>query len=332
MAAPRTARPPVAAGALPLRSGSGPGGNGRWIHVLPAGTVHGRDGRGPYTIADPAAVIRASRERAGRRLIPVDYEHQTDLAPDNGRPAPAAGWIDALQARPDGIWGRVRWTDRAAAHLAALEYRYLSPVFTHASDGSVIALLRASLTNVPNLDQLTALARSETRMKTLPDDEFLSALRTLLSLETDAAPETILAAVEELVTARQSANPDPARFVPIGDFERVVSEANRLNKGMAAREARQHVELQVRNGNMPPMLRDWGVALCSVNRTAFDAFIERTRGAFNALVEPFPHGASPYRKAAADPLSADEQAVCARMGVTADEFAAARSFSRRAEG
>jgi hypothetical protein len=51
--------------------------------------------------------------------------------PGVGGTAKAAGWIKELQVRDDGIFGRVEWTEAAAAAIKAGEYRYLSPVFFH---------------------------------------------------------------------------------------------------------------------------------------------------------------------------------------------------------
>jgi phage I-like protein len=65
-----------------------------WVHLLPIGTFSGVDGRGPYTVPDPAAVIAASM--AVRRL-PVDENHATDLAAPKGEPSPARGWIVEMQ-------------------------------------------------------------------------------------------------------------------------------------------------------------------------------------------------------------------------------------------
>ena len=82
-----------------------------WIQVFPSGTFSGRDGRGPYT-CDPAAVVARTREHNGPVDIPVDYDHQLEHTAMNGRPAIAAGWITELEARADGVWGRVDWTDK----------------------------------------------------------------------------------------------------------------------------------------------------------------------------------------------------------------------------
>jgi phage I-like protein len=295
-------------------------GGDQFVHLLPAGTFRGRDGRGPYHLRDPHAVIQASRKAAGQRLMPIDYEHQIDLANKNGRPAPAAGWIKGLQARNDGIWGIVDWTQRAAAHLEQREYRYLSPAFTHTKGGEVTCVLRAALTNNPNLDQLTALARREEDM----DD--LAELRTLLELPDDADIAAIVPKVRDLMTARHTAaTPNPAKYVPIGDFQRTVAEVNRLNQGISLQAATEHVTAQITAGKMPPFLKDWGVTLCSVNKPAFDAFIDRTKSLFVRLTTPIPMR-SPYPSDTSEGgLTDDELAIASRMGVSAADFAKNRT-------
>lgn len=298
------------------------------VHLVPAGTVKGRDGR-VFTMKDAKAVIQASREYAGTRKIPIDYDHQIDFAAANGKPAPAAGWITGLQARPDGIWGLVEWTPAGEARIASGEYRYLSPVITHASDGTVIRLLRAALTNNPNLNELKALFSANTDTGNM--EQLLIDLRKLLNLPDDADGPAILAAVSGLATAKQSAAHDPSQFVPIGDFEKVLAERNALNQGIARNAAMDHVDIQIRNANMPSYLREWGVALCSVNKPAFDAFIQRTRGFFNQLTaEMLP--AFHSTQGDANSLSEEEKAVCRRMGLSAEEFARSKSFIDSAKG
>ena len=64
----------------------------QWIHLLPAGKFTGRDGRGPWEIKDPAAFIKATMAHQAGADLPLDYEHQSAQAGENGQPAPAAGW------------------------------------------------------------------------------------------------------------------------------------------------------------------------------------------------------------------------------------------------
>src|SRR5947209_969910 len=295
------------------------GNSDGWIHVLPAGTFQGRDGRGPDRLADAPAVIRASREKAGRVKMPIDYDHAIDLATPRGDAAPAAGWIDALQSRVDGIWGRVAWTPRAAEQLAQREYRYLSPAFNHTRDGTVTCILRAALTNNPNLDQLTALASMESTTM----EELLAKLRTALGLPDTATIDDILASIGERSTARQSSALDPTKFVPIGDFERVVSEVNRLNQGISLQAATDHVTQQITGGHLLPYLKEWGVALCSVNKPAFDAFVQKTKGGLAFLRTEVVIG-QPLGAARTD-LSPEEIAIASNIGVTQEEFLKTRT-------
>ena len=125
-----------------------------WLHLeLPAGTFSGLDGK-TFHLRDPAKVIAASMT-AGK--LPVDENHSTQRAPETGAPSPARAWIVELENRADGIWGRPEWNDSGTALMTDKSYKGLSPVFTYAKDGTVVAILSAALTNNPNLTQLTAL-------------------------------------------------------------------------------------------------------------------------------------------------------------------------------
>lgn len=144
----------VAAAPIALPSGTVPD----WIHVLPAGEICTKDGRGPYTLPDAAQLI--ARSMAAGKLA-IDENHSTDLAAPQGQPSPARGWIVELQQRADGIWARVEWTNTGRQIMASKEYRGVSPVIAHDSDNVVRALRRASLTNAPNLEGLSTLHSRE---------------------------------------------------------------------------------------------------------------------------------------------------------------------------
>lgn len=139
---------------LPLPPPNG-GQAPEWVHLLPAGEIATVDGRGPYRVPSAAGLVAASL--AGNARLPLDENHATDLAAPLGQPAPARGWITSLQARGDGIWGRVDWTEAGRALVTDRAYRHISPVISHTSDGTVTAVLRASLVNRPNLRGLAAL-------------------------------------------------------------------------------------------------------------------------------------------------------------------------------
>ena len=134
-----------------------------WIHLLPSGTFKGSDGRGPYVLRDPQGVIKTSMER-GHGKLALDENHATDTAAKIGLPAHAMGWIVQLENRADGIWGRVDWTPPGKQAWANRAYRGISPVFKHTADGVVTHIVRASLTNDPNLT-LNSLHHKEQETK-----------------------------------------------------------------------------------------------------------------------------------------------------------------------
>lgn len=157
-----------------------------WVHLLPAGTFRGMDGRGPYHLRDAQAVMNASMA-AGK--VPLDESHSTMLSVQTGIAAPARGWIVEMQSRDDGIWGRVEWTPTGTQLMQERAYRGLSPVFDHTKDGTVVRIRNAALTNNPNLLQLTTLhTRQETQMD-------LAQLRAALGLPETADEAAVLAAV-----------------------------------------------------------------------------------------------------------------------------------------
>lgn len=125
-----------------------------WIMILPLGEVELADGREPFRVDLTAAESIVQRFKAGGVDLVIDYEHQS-LA---GERAPAAGWIKELQARPDGLWGRVEWTSQGSEYLKNREYRYFSPVLRlDPETRRPTALLQLGLTNTPAIRRLPPL-------------------------------------------------------------------------------------------------------------------------------------------------------------------------------
>ena len=159
------------------------------INLLPASAlVTTVDGRGPYRVADVPRLIAESLQASGGRM-PVDENHSIDLAAPKGEPSPARGWMTGLQSRADGIWAPVDWNESGRQLLADKAYRGISVVFHHDAAGTITRILRASLTNKPNLRGLVAL-NSETNM------DLLAKLRKILGLAEDADEAAIIAAIE----------------------------------------------------------------------------------------------------------------------------------------
>jgi len=191
-----------------------------WVEIIPA-TPDGRDGRA-WTLDDPATV--AAETLADGQPVPVDWEHATEIKAPQGEEAPAAGWIEELQARNGALWGRVAWTPRATEQISRREYRFLSPAILYEADSRRIRRISSvALTNKPNF-ALPALNREAPSM-TLP-----LAVCTALGLAADAseaqAVEKIDALKGDLTTALNRAETPPLeKFVPRADYDAALNRA-----------------------------------------------------------------------------------------------------------
>lgn len=297
-----------------------------WIELLPAGVFYGRDGRGPFRLDDPDGVIAATLAMQMSAGLPIDYDHATDFGAPEGRPAPAAGWIRELEVRDGAVWGRVEWTARAADSIASREYRYVSPVFQFdPKDGAVTRLLRAGLTNNPNL-HLTAIAASRATAASTRDDsmEFpLQELRELLNLDRGATASEAVARVRELKSASDAISSvgahahDPSRYVAIAEFERALTELNSLKAERARERAAHAVEDAIRAGKLTPAQREWAIAYCAADASGFQAFVARQP---SILAANLGLGGEPPADSRAAALNPAELAICAQLGLKHSEF------------
>jgi phage I-like protein len=306
-------------------------GQGNWLKIMPSGTFNGRTGgRGPFVsgnIAEMGAIVSRSLNRAGATEIVVDYDHQTIFSaiPGVGGRAAAAGWMKEFDVRPDGIWARIEWTATAAEAIRSSEYRYLSPTFyAPESKGKVQFFISAALTNTPDLD-LSVVAASAFLPKETEYD--MKSIAKALGLPETATEEQILAAITSIQAAQAvaaSATPDPSQYVPMADFTRVVQEANSLRQGVTLSSATAHVEEHIRAGKLVPYMKDWAISLCTVNKPEFDKFITTTGPAFNYLLrEQLPQAFS-QKRGGDGKLDESEEAVRNTLGLTQEQFIAAR--------
>ncbi|MGY3959971.1 phage protease [Aeromonas popoffii] len=143
-----------------------PQGDG-WYQLLPVGPFKARDGR-PFDVASGhwqldgqiAAALIARAKALGQDIL-IDYDHQTLKTDQNGQPAPAAGWYNSDEIawrEGQGLFIKPRWTDRAAALVAAKEYRFLSAVFPYDAQGRPLELRMTAITNDPGVVGMQALA------------------------------------------------------------------------------------------------------------------------------------------------------------------------------
>lgn len=183
-----------------------------WVELIPAGKFSAVDGRGPFENSDPDSIVAASIARMPQVGLVLDYDHSTDLAAPEGRPAPAAGWLKAFKVENGAIYARIEWTAAAAEAVKAKHYRYVSPVFEHSKDGKVERILRAALTNNPALINLPALASAmmsktrdeEAAVMSVKEDgkkkmKLSEVMAVLEEAYPDASPEKLMKAAACLV-------------------------------------------------------------------------------------------------------------------------------------
>lgn len=320
--------------ALPLTAPSGEGqpeAAPTSVHIMPAGTFSGRDGRGPYALTDAQAVIDASLARATLRGIPMDYDHQLEFVQQNGQPALASGWITGLEAREDGLWAKVEWTQKAAAHVSAREYRYLSPVFYHDTDGSVTHIESVALTNQPNFSLKALAAKQEPTSHTAPihkEKTMPKALATMLGLHEEASESAIESAVRQLqeehkALAAKAESPDPAKYVPLHMLEVVQKELASIKSAHTEAAAASLVSDALAGGKITPAMQDWAKSYASKDAEGFKAW-----AALAPDLRPGGAADKADTSATAHPpsgtgagLTENEKAIAAACGISESDFA-----------
>lgn len=214
-----------------------------WIHVAPEGSWEGHpDGAFTLTTAGFESCIYDAERRATPQS--VDYEHAS-LYP-TGEPTPAAGYVQKLERRADGLWALVEFTERAATMIKAGEYRFCSGVFAFErrdrQTGDVIPCMLDSiaLTNRPFIDGQEPIALSQNaraatvvalnggrQMNMIKREALVAALE---SLEGDEfAPEQLHALVEGVSALEAAKNPELAEHAV--EVEGAVEEMADLKCG-----------------------------------------------------------------------------------------------------
>lgn len=344
-----------------------------WIELLPAGTFAGRDGRGPFRVNNPDAIIAATDALRMEAGLPIDYDHATDFAAPSGRRAPAAGWIRAIEVRDGALWGKVEWTKHGSASVVTHEYRYISPVFEYSQDGEVQRVLRAALTNNPNLyltaisasvphdDSVTSrVSRQRLSRATVNEmhegdmaDNIERQLCELLGLEEGSAPEVIadevlnvlglsksISLAKEIVaegtgahTTGHSTVANPARYVPIEQFESTLTELNQLRAVTARERASFRVDAAMKAGKIVPSQREWAIAYCQANISGFESFVARQPALITGVSTGLEGAPNSERDSAMDrdeenieqrragaALTRTELAVCTKLGLRPRDY------------
>ncbi len=295
----------------------GQGEEGGRIQLFPCGEFFAKDGRPANLKGVKTKVWRITRLVAEKLIadfatrqngMVVDYEHQTFLAAQNGQPAPAAGWIRALEwIEGQGLFAKVDWTEKARGFLENGEYMYISPTFHFDPvSGEIVELLNAALTNYPALDGMEpARAKGEFM-------GFLQQLKKALGLADAATEADIVALVEEKGAAKfveslsakgdePEANPkdgakqepekktedkadsgqDPVSASALASIAALEARVKELGNSLASLSKENMIqsrgaaiEAALADGRLPANAKEWAYSLAVTNPTALGEFLE----------------------------------------------------------
>jgi phage I-like protein len=178
-----------------------------WIHLSPIGSFSGRDAEGMEVMQvvtrDSLDGLVRQWNSAGRTELLIDEDH---FSHDDDKSTEALGWIQDLQVRDNGLWGKPRWTDVGLTAVQNGRFRYVSPVWDCEGEKDLRpAVLRdVALTNKPNLRGLVPITnRQTTPPKAEPkannrgqNMDYKALLLKKLGLSADATDEQIATACE----------------------------------------------------------------------------------------------------------------------------------------
>ncbi|MES9873149.1 MAG: phage protease [Candidatus Sedimenticola sp. 6PFRAG7] len=309
------------------------------IQLFPAGefdALHGAMlGKGPWHTSADIATRVIARVAARRNDLVIDYEHQTLKSDDNGQPAPAAGWVSpvSLEWREgEGLFARSPdWTDKAAAHIAAKEYRYISPVFIYDPEsGEVIDLLHIALTNAPAIDGMQTVgerAAATFGLFNQPQEEnpMNEELLRLLGLDPDANEEQAVAAVtallqqvtdgETAIAAARAETPNTA----LEAIQGLQSEVAALTAKINDNEVSDLVDIAMSEGRLVPAQEQWARDLGKHDIASLKGYLASAQP-FAALTGSQTEGKQSLDEDGKPVLSETQLAVCSQMGVDPDEY------------
>lgn len=150
-------------------------------------------GRKIIQVIDREAVELMAKN-SGKVLL--DYEHHS-WSPTGS--TEAAGWITDWEAREDGLYGRIEWSDAGQTAVNGRRFRYLSPTFLVPEMQSLggsryrpTRVVDAGLTNRPNM-AITPLTNKESL--TTKESTMDESIMALLGLKADASQDAITEAV-----------------------------------------------------------------------------------------------------------------------------------------
>ncbi|WP_051219842.1 phage protease [Rheinheimera baltica] len=336
-----------------------------WVQLLPDGDFSSIDGR-PHDV--PGGKWKMNAEIAERLIsqvqlraneLPIDYEHQTLKAADNGKPAPAAGWFKEMQYRAGkGLFVKPTWVADAKQRIINREYRYLSAVFPYdRTTGEPLAINMAALTNYPGLDGMQALASLAAQFGTAGNDspttnprekamnELLKKLLSRLGIVIDDGTEPTeqnindaIAALTAMDTGKDkvaaltaeiaalkadTGNIDHSKYVPVDVYHALHAELASLKANNDVLTVDQVIEQAQNDGKLiVPAELSYLKSLGKQSLAALKASLD-SRPVVAALMGKQTKGKAPddVNKPTVAALTADQKTVADQLGISYDDMA-----------
>lgn len=245
-----------------------------WVQIAPRGAFTARDDR-RFNI-DPEVLVE--RFKADGIFLPIDIDHATVKRAATGESAPAVGWIEELQARDGGLWGRVSWLKEGLRTLAEKTHRYISPTLKVGENGIAVWLHSAALVAAPALS-MPAVASADVSRKekeTTVDPKILEAL----GVKPDASSDEIIAKIATLSAKAENAD---AMIAGLARTTKTLSGQVVTDRD---RRIEARVDQAIVTGSAKPALRDFLITLASIDESLLEEYCAKNGTPYAHLQKP----------------------------------------------
>ena len=243
-----------------------------WLQAFPVGEyTHEVYGKIKMTVERARNMASNIISKVRGIDLAIDYGH------DSG--GEAAGWVTSAEARHDGLWLFVEWTQAAASAIREGKYRYFSPEYVdewaHPQTGDKFkdVMVGGGLTNRPFLKNILPVNLSEIEEATKRGgggmEELLKKLREALKLDEDVEEEAIFEALSEALQPKpEEKEPELAETLSEEEVAKILEEhpamAGILDQAKTSEAQAKllasrvvNLELDARRTNVSAKLTEW---------------------------------------------------------------------------
>jgi phage I-like protein len=259
------------------------------IQILPFGTVTPADGRPAFNVTTEAMSVILDGWARRKVDVVVDYDHAS-AAPIYGMTNRAAGWVNGLEAREDGLWALVSWTPRAAQSIRDKEYRYLSPALMMrrvAGRPEPVALHSVALTNTPAIQDLRPVSFGAEPQEG-EEMDLMQELKALLKTEDEAEVRRV---VLSAIASQSKPNPEIVQLLGLSADADVTAATRKiremqntgghvslpefmaLKEKLERREAEDMVQVALSSGKVSPAQREWALKYATDDPQGFSSYL-----------------------------------------------------------